>query len=365
WGVNINKGKSIYVKYRPVMDGGAFVGMMLMLLYIGRRYYTNVIRRIFGLAAHDAIPESITWWGRFAMLGGSVFVVTLKVLGLGFFDAVLYLLVLLTFFVIMSRILAETGMFFIQPDWWPSALLVALLGPSFFGAGPLLLLFIVGNVFIMGSRETFMPYLLNNLAVAEKHDLTPGKSAGYGLFGVILAFLIALPVTLSAQYRFGVNFRDGWGAKAIPALPYENAAPLFDHLKVLDKFQFMPDPLQRWLQIAPIDSGYWLWFLAGAVLVIGVSLLRIYIPRWPLHPVIFLVWFSTPVNHFAGSFLLGWFIKKMIMHYGGARVWQRIKPFFFGLIAGEIAAAFLAIVAGWLYYFIAHARPAYFNIFPA
>jgi hypothetical protein len=89
------------------------------------------------------------------------------------------------------------------------------------------------------------------------------------------------------------------------------------------------------------------------------------LPRWPLHPVMFLVWSSYPGKAFAASFLLGWFIKAMVVKYGGESVFRKLKPLMFGLIAGDMLGGIIPTVIGVFYYiFTDGVLPKSFNVMP-
>jgi hypothetical protein len=48
---------------------------------------------------------------------------------------------------------------------------------------------------------------------------------------------------------------------------------------------------------------------------------------------------TTPIQHFWFSIMLGWFAKVLVVRLGGAAFYQGARPFFQGLIIGEIMAA--------------------------
>ena len=58
---------------------------------------------------------------------------------------------------------------------------------------------------------------------------------------------------------------------------------------------------------------------------------------WPVHPIGFPVGgnaqFMNPVWF---SVFLAWMIKKLVLRFGGASLYKRSQPFFFGLIAGQV-----------------------------
>ena len=54
---------------------------------------------------------------------------------------------------------------------------------------------------------------------------------------------------------------------------------------------------------------------------------------WPLHPL------GLPFQPFHGAWTavgIVWLFKVMILKYGGVRVFQNAKPFFLGLILGQL-----------------------------
>ena len=75
---------------------------------------------------------------------------------------------------------------------------------------------------------------------------------------------------------------------------------------------------------------------AGAAAVFVLVLLRQRFLRWPLHPIGFV--YGTGFGWLVwGSALVGWVCKMLTVKYGGASTYLRVRPFFFGLIFGEIA----------------------------
>ena len=66
--------------------------------------------------------------------------------------------------------------------------------------------------------------------------------------------------------------------------------------------------------------------------------------------VLFLVWGTYPGSRCWFSFLVGWVVKQLVVHFGGGQVYQRLKPVFFGIIAGELVATGLAISVELTYY---------------
>ncbi len=104
--------------------------------------------------------------------------------------------------------------------------------------------------------------------------------------------------------------------------------------------------------------------LAGFALVMVFSLGRLRFPKWPLHPVIFLIWATYPAGCFAFSFLLGWLVKATIARFGGSKVYQDLKPMMYGLIAGELVGTFVPVLIGFVYFLATGNNPQAFRVFP-
>jgi hypothetical protein len=73
----------------------------------------------------------------------------------------------------------------------------------------------------------------------------------------------------------------------------------------------------------------------GAGITAFLQVMALRFSAWPLLPVGYL--FSHTIYSQEGwfSIMLGWMIKVLIVRFGGARLYQRAKPFFIGLIFGE------------------------------
>jgi len=99
-------------------------------------------------------------------------------------------------------------------------------------------------------------------------------------------------------------------------------------------------------------------------LVTAAAAGRLRFSRWPIHPVLFLVWSTYPGFCFASSFLVGWLVKVSVTHYGGATAYQRLKPLMFGLVAGDMLGGVAPILIGLVYYLGTGELPKVFNILP-
>jgi hypothetical protein len=57
-------------------------------------------------------------------------------------------------------------------------------------------------------------------------------------------------------------------------------------------------------------------------------------------------------------------IKVAVMKYGGANIYQRLKPLMFGLIAGEMMGGMIPMVVSLVYYLATGDQPKSFWVMP-
>ena len=345
---------------------GAYLGMAIVLLYVGRRYYLNVAASAVGLPRKADTPAYATWAARglVVCLGLAVFLLVRG--GLDWFLAlVLVLLVLLTVLVI-TRINAETGAPFLQAYWLPAPIIAAVLGARAVSPQGYIMLAIATVILVGDPRETLMPYLANALRIGENTaKASPARVGRWLLVMVIVGFAVALVVTLLFQYNLGFNYRDGWTTRSLPEQVFNaitaHVSKLAAHGQVEEAT--VTGGLEALKHINP-EPATLVWIGVGLALVVLFSVARLRISWWFIHPVLFLVWGTYPMGQMSASFFIGWAIKAVTVKLGGAKGYQNVKPFMVGVIAGEVLAALGWLVAGSAYYWLTGKVPPSYGILP-
>ena len=336
-------GKPVVAEQVNASSGGAYLGYAIILLYTGRTYFAALARRAAGLRARAGAPDDESDGGA-AVLAARVFVVAilgemavLRLMGLEWALAILFALMVHTVFLIFTRIICETGIPFLGTDWSEFGQLVSLVGPATVGPRGLVMGHWLHNILLVDPRECLMPYVATSAKLAEDRGL-PLRRVFLFLCGtVVLALGVAFVATLYTQYNLGaLGTADNFAPHGAVRFPLDTCARLMREMKDVGDFEaagqgsffsrlglVRPDP-----QTAP-------FFLGGTLVVVAISLLRFKFARFPLHPVAFMVWGSYACGVCWGSFLVGWFVKTLVVRFGGGRAYQELKPLFIGLIAGE------------------------------
>lgn len=331
--------------------GGAYLGMGMVMLYNGRRYYMSVLKRGCFLHDRDNPEVSAVWGSRLLFLSSILFIAQLMSVGFDWQLATLYTFFFLLISLVLSRIVAETGAFFIHCYFYPGALLVSFLGASAFGPKMLATMFMVTVVLMIDPREIFMPFAVHALAISDRTKLGLGKPAMCGIAAVILGLFVAGAATLYWQYDRGcMTVGDGWSLNVMK-WPFDNAAALYERLEAqgIAAASYEPRGWQRFALAKPHIGGV-VAFTIAASLVILFTVARMRFPGFPLHPVLFIVLGTYQSRYLGFSFLVGWLIKSFVVKYGGARLYAQLKPLMIGLIAGEMVAGAITMLIGAVYY---------------
>jgi hypothetical protein len=350
---------------------GSYTAFTLMLLYTGRYYYGTLCRK--AVCFWEAVKEDqrvAVWAFRAAVLSVAGLIVLAMRLGMAWPIAVATVLLMMMTFLIVSRISAETGLFFIQPGWQPFGALMALMGGYAMGPEGIVISALFCGALCIDQSQALLPYLINGLKICEKEKISPAKTANTTFVMYVMGVALAVFVVIVASYHFGTPTGYNWSFQRIPTMAFRAAEPevlRLQSLKQLKESQNLT-PWQRITHIHPKDGFKFDGFLwaagTGFVFVLIFAILRLRVSWWPLHPCMFLIWATYPLSVMSNSFLIGWFIKKCAIKFGGNRVVQKLKPLAIGTIAGEIFGALTFMVVGLVYFWVTGKKPITYRYFP-
>ncbi|HOF18224.1 MAG TPA: hypothetical protein PK082_04885 [Phycisphaerae bacterium] len=343
---------------------GSYLAFAAIVLYVGRRHYRAVLTRALGLGARGEVLGYEAWACRIFLLAAGLITAKFILLGLDWPLAVLTVLLMVLTFLMIARISAETGLFFIQPRWQPFAVLLGLLGGYAMGPQAMMIVAFLCAVISLDPSQSVLPFFINGLRLCDRFAIRPARTAGLSLGAYGLGLAGAVVVVLWANYDRGVP-ADAWGYRRTPCSVFNAVTPQVDTLALsgeLDESRGLT-AVQRFVRMDPSDR--FLWSVgAGFVLVLVFGALRLRLPWWPLHPVMFLVWATWPAVTFSFSFLLGWLVKQLVARLGGSRMHRAAKPLMIGIIAGELLGGAVFMVFGAVYHAVTGLQPEKYTIFP-
>jgi hypothetical protein len=301
---------------------GAMTVLLFSGLWMGRQHLQDVFRKAFG--GDDSVDDSdevlsyrTAVFGMFA--GLAVVSVWLWQSGMPAWIVPIFLFAVLVVFVTLTRAVVEGGVAVIRAPLMPADFVISGLGTSLIGSFGIAAM---GLTYVWASniRIFFMPAFANALRLAEEIGHRKHRLKWAIGIAVILALGGSLWSVLVMSYKYGgVNLHGFWFI-GVPG----NAGSFTS--------QFLLNPS------AP-NWGGWVFTGIGAVIQGLLVLARARLTWWPLHPLGFVISSFDIMTYVWFSVLISWAIKSIVLKYGGPTLYRTTRPFFLGLILGQICVA--------------------------
>ena len=340
--------------------GGAYIAYAAILIFAGRTYYWMVLKKALGLGLMEEADREPVWAARLFLLGFAGFLgLLIGPFGIDWLIAILFAITVMVLFLVLTRIICETGAPMMQAGWYPGTLLASTLGIGAIGAVPLVMICYLQPILTQDPREALMPYVANGLKVAENTGVRRTPLAWLGFGAMAIALVICFISWTKGIYNDGSSY-DTWAHTFVPAIHLDTATRGLSQLSDTGQMASASSAsgLEKLTLISTTGHVRELtWFFIGAGAVLFFSVMRFNFSWWPLHPVLFLVWGCYPALVSWPSFLLGWAIKQLVVKFAGGKAYNQLKPLFLGIIIGEIIAIASTIVIGVAYYLSTGANP--------
>jgi len=358
----------------PVVGGsmteprmGAMFAVAAVVLWLGRAHWVRVFGSLFRKAEDDEDHRS--------RKAATMFIVGclgmwgwLWHVGCGPLWAFFFVAFACTVCLIITRIVAETGMVFIRLHFYYDIAWIKTLPLKFLSLPVLLFATVIATLFAMGSRISATTMATHALALDR--DATPSRQ---WRFGMLCVLLLAVGLVVSGATHLWANYHydqtlDGQykplGAEGyVFPRAHGDMKAFFNQTKQAEAFdekvakrgtggeqaptaETGPAAVEKKEEeVSPRDKplreykyskrGY---LVFGAALAGVLEWLCLKTPLWPVHPIGLLM-----VDTYYGwicwwSVFAGWLAKVLILRYGGARLYRAAKTFFLGLIIGEVFA---------------------------
>ena len=309
---------------------GAWLGLALMTLWMGRGHLAQTVRDAWrGNQSDEPIHERYAWLGLIAGFG--FMAVFCSLAGMSVVVAVIFFGLFLLYMVGLTRIRSEGGTIWnFGPYINPQNLMVHLAGSRTFNPTDLTILSYL-QWFNLEYRCAGMPHQLEGFRIARVANIR-----GRSMFMVIL---LATAVGILAAYWNVLRMYYIKGA----GTPYVN---LWRTRMGLIPYR----QLRAWLDY-PTESGLGSvpFILGGMLGTFLLMFLRTHFLSWPLHPIGYAVGNSFIIDLIWMPMFVSWVLKKIILQYGGIRVYRRAMPFFIGLLLGDYVSACIFSLIGVIF----------------
>ncbi len=297
---------------------GAWTTLGILSLWITRRHFNRVLKRLLGRTTLDDSTEPLSY--RFAMLGLVVSMAFLVILlykaGLSLSVMPFYFAIYLLMSIAITRVRAALGPPFHEVVFThPQGFMVNVVGTRALGASNLTILSFL-YPFNRDNSSHPMPSQLEAFKIAER----TGINNRHLLSGMVLALVISILASFWAYFQ--IMYEYGAAAKAR------------GYILGIGRETFRQ--LTSWLQY-PKQPDYtaMLFIGLGAAFSVFLMAMQRRFIWWPFHPGGYALGASWGMVHVWASVLVGWAIKGIILKYGGLRAYRNSAPFFLGLILGD------------------------------
>jgi hypothetical protein len=335
---------------------GAFIGYAIILLITGRTYYRSAL--VHALRILRPGEDRVAPWAARMLLLASLAMIWLLSACFGFdwFIACVYVAALLLFFLVVSRVICETGIPFMQAELDIAQILAGTLGLSLIGPGSLTVMYWLGSILNFDTRVCFMPFAANSLRLAEKQGVRLRALVPAGLVAIVLSIGIGFAASIYSDYAVGgkrdqyhvlIGATDstlGAATAGIASLTDSGRLGRSEATHGLAKLVLLGENNEHGRQLG--------WMAFGVLGVIGLSLARFRWPGFLIHPILFVLWSTWPAQVLWFPFLVGWIAKTAIVRYGGGKAYEAGKPFFLGMILGEVMITAFFVVANLVIYLV-------------
>lgn len=302
---------------------GAWIGIGIVALWIGRSHFKKVIKEIFlnkDKQQYSEEPLSYRKAG-IGIIGGLAFLTILclkagmSLLIIGLFFGIYFAMALG-----ITRVRAELGPpvhTIIYTD--PGRTLVTALGARRIGTGNLT---IISFFYPLNrcNRAHPMPSQLEAFKLAEQSKMNNRS--------MMLAMMLAIAVSIFATFWIYLHlmYRNGAAAKSrgyIVGIGWETY-----------------NRLQSWV-IYPRETDYpELGFIGvGFLFTLFLMAMKSRFLWWPFHPAGYVLTTGEGMVYSWFAVFISWALKFVILRHGGAKAYRKAVPFFLGLILGEYVVA--------------------------
>jgi hypothetical protein len=332
---------------------GAVVALLAVTLWIARHHLRMVVGQMFraprdGEPVGRYLPYRLAGW--MVVLGWIGQLVWLTAAGMSFVAAALMVAMMTMVFLVLARVVAESGMpYVLLPIEFhrPWVMLLQDLPGKLSFRTTLHSYFFTNwfhGMFTHDTRENFAPYASHALRVADSVTASRprGSRPAWGIVGCLVLALVVGYVVSGSSYLLATYNNP-------ISLDRTQEAPINEWGARRMAREFAID---RTVAYVPPRDGPSethsrpLHVALGAGITASLGFLRLNYVNWPLHPLGFLLVYTWGLKHTVFSIFLGWMCKALAARLGGNELLTTLRPVFIGLIIGEVAAsAFWLVVA--------------------
>jgi hypothetical protein len=238
------------------------------------------------------------------------------------FPVILFLTLFYSVMIVLARLVVEGGLYVVTAPAPPQEAMMDIFGAARFdihshtAIGQL-------KIFSLRYGQVMTAYLFAAFRLARGRNISRRGLAACMMIGLVAALMVGFPLTLMVYHANGAAKLDAWRS-------YYLANEPFDFIRQIQNDRLSP------------DSGAIGWMSGGLVLTLALTLVRIHVPWWPLHPIGYVVNSTYMVQYMWPYFFIAFILMRVVSRYWGAGAISKMRRFFLGMILGHFVSAGLS-----------------------
>jgi|GEM_PF-3131335 len=360
----VQTGERFQHHHASMVTSGAWWAMAILIVASGRFFFWSLIKRSIGLKSGEEVDSQSVWMFRIFAIAMIIFMAVMIQWGVPLDLAFLYMIGVMVMLLVLTRLVTEMGVIWTPLSGGgagPLAFMLLVFGQKALGAKIFALLSIIREMTVPANVSILsLPPAVGNAAAAEYRLTKRNDSAKIVFPFLVVVLLIAFGSLIWLGYShegthddthtaLGIRMIKG-NAKRISGMIAEEAGGKLSVDERVAALRADVPFAERWSNVQ-VEQGFVGFFLVGFVLVLGTGALRVKFPRFPLHPLPFVLFGSWLMGRYWQSFFIGWLIKKALLKIGGGKLFERSRPFFTGIVVGQVAVAIVIVLVNiWLFH---------------
>lgn len=316
--------------HEGAMGTGALIVWALWMLWTARPHWRHVWRVLIAQEPYADRHEPMGYRTAVLLVGVCLtgILAWLYWAGIPLWIAATVTLLFILIMVVLTRVVAEAGLLFVQTPFIPTDAM-AFFGTSYFTTQTASATLLMEVVIMHDPREHPMPAVANAYSLARP-SLLPARWLTKALaLALCVGFIAGFFAFVGVSYRYGSVTLDYYGTNMAPHWSLDRA------------LGYGESPLRP-------HTGGILAMGTGGVLALWLGWMRSRYIWWQISPIGLVMASTYAMGRIYFSVFLGWLLRWLCVRLGGLHSYRRYLPFFLGLLLGEalyggLAALFSAL----------------------